>query len=163
MDNKYKKYIKVIFAIACTLQFAFLFSQNKEKLIFKNIPKANFISSTPDDDTDLNIYSCVNCSFSIEYVRNQSPNNYHDSFKINKKVYEISELLDQQKIDFYNVIYNNKKYLFVSSSDFGSSKFSYLYKHYYLFTLNKTDQVIRFKKLVASKLNKKRAFLKLVN
>jgi hypothetical protein len=38
-----KKYMKVIFAIACTLQFAFLFSQNKEKLIFKNIPKANIL------------------------------------------------------------------------------------------------------------------------
>lgn len=50
MDNKHKKYIKVIFAIVCTLQF--LFSQNKEKLIFKNIPKANFISSTPDDNAD---------------------------------------------------------------------------------------------------------------
>jgi hypothetical protein len=111
----------------------------------------------------LNIYSCVNCSFSIEYIRNHSHNNFHDSFKINKKVYKINELLDEQKIDFYNVTYNNKKYLFVSSSDFGSSKFSYLYKHYYLFILNKTNQVVIFKKLVASKLNKKRAFLKLAN
>lgn len=38
MDNSYKKYIKVVFAIVCTLQFAFLFSQNKKNLIFKNIP-----------------------------------------------------------------------------------------------------------------------------
>lgn len=110
MDNSYKKYIKVVFAIVCTLQFAFLFSQNKKNLIFKNIPKTYFISSTPDDAPNLNIYSCVSCSLNIEYIRNQVSNNYHDSFKINKKQFEIDELLDQQGIDFYNVIYNNKNY-----------------------------------------------------
>lgn len=161
MANKYKKHKKVIFAIVCILQFAFLFSQKNKKLIFKNIPKVNFISSTPDDNEDLNIYMCVNCLFSIEYIRNHTYHNYHDSFKINKKVYEINELLNQNQMDFYNVTYNNKKYLFVSSLDYGSSKYYSLYRHYYLFILNKTNQVVNFKNLPFSKLNKKQAFLKL--
>lgn len=156
------KYIKAIFTIACIFQFAFLFSQSNPKLVFKSIAKTNFISSTPDDNVDLNIYVCINCSFSIEYIRNQKYNNYHDSFKINKRVYKIDELLNQNQMVFYNVIYNDKNYLFISSLDNGSSKYYSLYRHYYLFILNKKNQVVNFKNLVFSKLNKKQAFLKLV-
>ncbi|WP_316633426.1 hypothetical protein [uncultured Flavobacterium sp.] len=163
MDNKYKKYITVIWTIICVLQFVFSFSQNKENLIFKNIPKTNFRLYTPDDAPNLLIYGCINCSFGIEHIRNQADYyNYHDSFKINKKLFEIDELLDQQGMDFYNVAYNNSKYLFVVSQVSEPSRFSYKYKHYYLFTLNKTNQPINFKMLISSKLNKEKAFIKLV-
>ncbi|UUF14172.1 MULTISPECIES: hypothetical protein [Flavobacterium] len=156
------KYIKCIWIIIFVLQFSF--SQNKEDLIFKNIPKANFMLYTPDDISNLLIYSCINCSFSIEHIRDQADySNYHDSFKINTRLFEINELLDQQGMDFYNVDYNNYKYLFVVSQVSEPSRFSYKYKHYYLFKLNKNNQVIQFKKLPINKLNKKNAFLKLAN
>lgn len=161
MDNKYKKIIRFIFVIACFFQFTIFFSQNKGKVILKIIHKNNFISSTPSDNFVLNIYSCINCSFNVEYIRNHTPHNYHDSFKINKKVYEINELLDQDQIDFYNATYNNKQYLFVSSSDNGSSRFYSKYKHYYLFRFNKQMTVISFKKLIASKFSNEKAFLEL--
>lgn len=163
MDNKYKKYKKAIWIIVCVLQFMFSFSQNKENLIFKNIPKVNFMLYTPSDTPNLIIYGCINCSFGIEHIRNQADyNNYHDSFKVNKKLFEIDELLDQQGMDFYNITYNSKKYLFVVSQVSEPSRFSYKYKHYYLFSFNRQMVVISFKKLVTSKLNKEKAFLKIM-
>lgn len=163
MDNKYRKILRFILVITCFLEFTILFSQKNDKIILKKISKNSFISSTPDDNRDLNLYSCVNCSLNIEYIRNRANNNYHDSFKINRKEYRINELLDEQKMEFYNVTYNNRKYLLIASSDFGSSKFSYMYKHYYLFTFSKTGQILTFKRLINCKLNENNAFLNLIN
>ncbi|SHL12726.1 hypothetical protein [Flavobacterium chilense] len=154
-------YIKTVFVIACIWQFTFLFSQNNPKLIFENIPETNFCTYTSYNEQNLFIYGCAKCSFNIEYIRDQTYHKYNDSFRINKKVYKIDELLDYAQMDFYNVKYNKKKYLFVSSGDYGPSRFSYLYRHYYLFILDKKNNVVGFKKLVVSKLNKREAFFKL--
>jgi hypothetical protein len=154
-----KYYIIIVFLIVSNV-----FSQNKkyDTILFKNIPKANFMLYTPNDASNLLIYGCTSCSFGVEHIRNQANyNNYHDSFKVNKKLFEINELLDQQGIDFYNVD-NNNKYLFVASQVSEPSKFSYKYNHYYLFRFNKKNKVISFKSLSFSKLNKTQAFQKLI-
>lgn len=158
MDSKYK-YIQLFFVLVFCLNF--VISQNKKKIVFEKISKESFISNSPENITNLNNYTCTSCAFQIEYIRSNTVNNYHDSFIINKKIFKIDELLNEQQIEFYIVNYINKKYLFVFSPDFGSSKFSYLFKHYYLFELNNQNNVTKFNKLILSKLSKEKSFLKL--
>ncbi|OXE97409.1 hypothetical protein BC749_1043 [Flavobacterium araucananum] len=161
MDNRYKKNIQFIVLIITLLKFTISISQNKDFLLFDMIPKDSFISNSPEGSINQNNYTCITCNFQIEYIRSQKLTNYKDSFLIHNKVFKINELLNDQEIEFYKVMYLNKKYLFVSSPDFGSSKVSYLFKHYYLFELDNQNMVIQFKKLTVSKLNKKKAFLNL--
>ncbi len=161
MDNKY---IKILLLLCCFINFDSTIAQNKLDPILNLIPKEYFKSSSPSEKQSLNVYSCTKCPFEIEYIRDQTDNNYHDFFIINKKTFNINESLDQQGIDFYNVLYLNKKYLFVSSIDSEIiGKGSSFYKNYYLFILDKQNNVLNYKQLIRSKKKYFSAFIFLIN
>ena len=158
MDNKYRK-LKKIFLIICFIQFNVLVAQTKKNLVFNKIQKESFIISSPENNMSISSYNCIKCAFGIEYI---SQNNYFysDYFVINGKKFEIEEQLNQQGIFFYDVFYLNQRYLFISAIDVNVlGKGSSNYKDYYLFILDKKNEVLSFRQLIRSKMNKNSAFL----
>ncbi|MBC7384073.1 MAG: hypothetical protein H7296_13995 [Bacteroidia bacterium] len=153
--------MRILIFIGLFLQSLLLFSQNKEKPTFNKIPKEYFVSGTPMENNSLQVYTCIQCRFNIEYVRDiGTRKNY---FIVNKKKFYIKEQLVTERMELYNVSYLNKKYLLVLSPDFSSSGKAYsVYKNYYLFFLDKQNRVRSLRKAIDSKLRKRSIFFAFV-
>lgn len=129
---------------------------------FSEISKSGFSFGTPIEDSSLLVYNCITCLPYIVYAKNL--NNFSEFFVINRDTFKINELLESEGMNFFNVYYKSKRYLFISSTDFSASGKAYTaYRDYYLFELNNKNIVTKFKKLAICKLKKEVAFLRILS
>ncbi len=83
--------MRIIIFISLFFQSLLLFSQNKEEPTFNKIPKEYFVLGTPMENNSLQVYTCIQCRFNIEYVRDiGTRKNY---FIVNKKNFTLKSNL----------------------------------------------------------------------